>query len=120
MTRTVWLSAAFILSLAIAVLHNWAIANYVYWRYVWFDVPVHYLGGLTIGVFTVTLLRERRVAWFVAMVAAVIIGWEVFEYFFGIPRQSNYWFDTSLDVLLGACGAILAYITARFTIWRSA
>lgn len=119
MTRTAWLSAAFFLSLLIAFVHNWAVSNYVYWHYVWFDVPVHYLGGLTIGVFAVTLLKTRHSLLFAALVAGVIIGWEVFEFALGIPRKSNYWFDTSLDVLMGTCGAVLAYIAARFTIWRS-
>lgn len=119
MTRTAWLIAAFVCSIAIALIHNWAVANYIYWHFVWFDVPVHYLGGLTIGAFTVALLKTRRSLLFMAIIAAIIIGWEIFEYYIGVPRQANYWFDTWLDILMGTFGATITYVIARYTIWRS-
>ena len=117
--RTYWLSTAFLLSLLIAGLQQWAVSSSLYWRYVWFDAPMHLLGGLTVGVFLVTLLRSYHPFLFIAGIAAIIVGWEVFEFAIGVPRETNYVFDTSLDILLGTCGAAIAYIIARYTLWRS-
>ena len=117
--RFYWLLAALLLSLAVASIHYLAIDRFLYWHYVWLDVPVHFLGGLTIGTFLVYLSPRFRPRAYIAALVLVILGWEVFEYVFGTPKDDNYLFDTAIDLLMGALGAITVYIIARFTLWRS-
>jgi len=117
--RTRWFVLALFLASIVAGLQHWALADALYWRYVWFDIPMHYLGGLTIGALAVAFIMRYRPWIYVAAIAAIIIGWEVFEALIGSPREANYAFDTSLDLLIGTLGATTIYILARYTIWRS-
>lgn len=117
--RILWLSVAFILSSILAILQYFAVYNYLYWRFVWFDVPMHFLGGATIAAFLVALLMHFRPRLFVVGVVIISLGWEGFELLSGFPRESNFVFDTSLDLLMDALGAIVVYVIARKTVWRS-
>lgn len=118
--RLTWLSAALILSAGLAVLHYYALADFLYWRYVWLDVPVHFLGGLALAMLVIGVLRNFHPRTFVLSMAGVLIGWELFELVIQTTREANFVFDTALDVLMGTLGALVAYTLARFTLWRSA
>lgn len=119
MTSRVWLLAALFLALIFALLQQWAVADYLYWRHEWFDTFMHYLGGLTIGTFLVYLLSRYRPLAFALLFTFVAVGWEVFEFVFGLPRESNYAFDTALDLLMDVMGALTAHVLARVSLWRS-
>ncbi len=116
--RYSWLLPALLLSTLIAVLQHYAIANYLYWHYPWFDVPMHLLGGVVIATVLVAFFHEFRPKLFVVAAAAIFVGWEVFEFLLGFPREANYVFDTSLDLLNDTLGATLVYAIARITVWR--
>ena len=119
--RILWLITVLALATGLAVLHTWALTDYLYWYYLWLDVPMHLLGGLTLGMFLISLSRTWRPLLYVLGIAFMLLGWEVFEVLLGVGREAkNYFFDTSLDVLMGALGAMIAYFLARFTLWRSA
>ncbi len=113
-----WLLVALFLSLALALTNVWAIEHSIFWRYVWFDVPMHFFGGVALAVFAVGVLKKRRPVWFVVLLAAVFIAWEIFEYVFGVPKEANYRFDTALDFLMDTLGAVLVYGLARMTVWK--
>lgn len=113
-----WLLAALLASLLLAVLHFFALSEYLYWRLEWFDVFMHYLGGVAIATLLVALIKKFRPLAFVLVFALLMIAWEVFEYVFGIPKEANYKFDTSLDVLMDALGALTVYTIARLSLWR--
>lgn len=117
--RIRWLIAALVLSLILATAQQVAVAQYLYWRYEWFDIPMHFFGGITIATFVVALLRSFRPRLYILLFTVAVLGWEVFEYLFGIPREQNYVFDTALDLLMGTLGALITYTLARFTVWRS-
>lgn len=117
--RVSWLLAALLLSAALAALNLYGLHHYLYWRYEWFDVFMHFLGGLAIGAFLVGFLVRCRPLLYLVLFYALVVGWEVFEYLFGIPRASNYAFDTALDLLMDTFGAAVAYGAARFSLWRS-
>lgn len=119
MSSRLWLYAALVLSLLVAVLQQWAIADYLYWRYEWFDIIMHYLGGLTVGVFLVALLRKFRPRAFAILFVLVVVSLEVFEYMFGLPREANYVSDTLLDLVMDVLGGSAAYTAARYSLWRS-
>ncbi len=117
--RLQWLSYAFVLSLVLALLQAWALAEFLYWRYAWFDIPMHFLGGAAIAAFLVALLMHHRLKTFVVLMIVATIGWEVFEYLFGLPRESNYALDTALDLVMDTLGALTVYTAARLSVWRS-
>lgn len=118
--RLVWLLAALFVSGVLAFLQHIALADFLYWRYPWFDTPMHFLGGLAVGLFLAGVLGRRfKPLWFLMVLVAVFIGWEVFEYIIGTDRESNYVFDTALDLLMDTVGGLVPYTLARFTIWRS-
>lgn len=115
-----WLIAALILAAALAALHSYALDTYLYWRYVWLDVPVHFLGGVTLAMLFIGLIRNFHPKTFALLMACVLAGWELFELMIQTQREANFFFDTALDLLMGALGAIVAYALARYTLWRSA
>ena len=118
--RTRWLLATLALSVAIAAIHLYASENFWYWRYRWFDTPMHVLGGITIGALVVFLLGKDRPSTYIIIVAAIAIGWEIFEYAFGLTHETGYALDTIHDLANDAVGAGFIYFIARSTIWRPA
>lgn len=115
-----WLLATLALSLAVVSLHVYAIEHFWYWKHRWFDIPMHVLGGATVGAFFIALAPSRKPLVFLASMICIGVGWEVMEYTNGITNgEQGYWFDTWHDLLDDAVGAILAYLVARLTIWRS-
>lgn len=116
--RLQFLLGALALSLLLALLNAWALSEYLYWRYIWFDVPMHVLGGLALAAFAVGFLKDFKPRLFLLIITVLIIGWELFELSFGLPREDNYLFDTALDLLMGALGASVIYMLARTTLWK--
>lgn len=116
--RTWWLLVALFLCAVLALLNSWAIANHIFWYLVWFDVFMHFLGGLALGVLGVGLLKERRIELFVGGLALAFVAWEVVEYIFGVPREANYAFDTVIDLVMDSLGALVVFGVARRTIWK--
>lgn len=116
--RLRWLLFTLALATLLGTLEVWALADHLYWRYVWSDTLMHFLGGATIASFAVAIVHAFRPAWFIVLVTAMAVGWEVFEYSIGAPHKSNFAFDTSLDLLMDAFGAVVVYAVARRTIWR--
>lgn len=118
--RIYWLLAALVLSAILAGLQWWAVSDFLYWRYEWFDIPMHYLGGLAIATFMLALIPVRRPVLLLVLCVVFFVAWEVFEYVFGIPREANYALDTAQDLCLDFVGVATSYLAARFTLWRSA
>ena len=79
----------FLIALSIlAGIHMIALELFLYWRYLWLDVPVHVLGGVVVvlGAYTFNELKlplaHHLVASFwhtLIFVVSVMIAWEVFE-----------------------------------------
>lgn len=118
--RLYWLLTALVLAGALTYLQHIALANLLYWYYPWFDTMMHFLGGLTVAVFGIALLKKKRALVFLCGMIAIAVGWELFELGINAQREENFAFDTSLDLLMDALGMSIAYVLARFTIWRSA
>jgi len=104
-----------LLSLAFAVTHLVATAGSLYWYYWWFDILMHFWGGLLLGLGVHALCRLKsvsvRTTWFVVAVTitAAAISWELFEWFTGLYNPIRYTMDTTQDVLLGFGGGLLAH-----------
>lgn len=117
----------FILILIIGILHISAMEFYLYWTFPWFDIPMHFLGGLWVGVTSIwffffsghagkfTSQLTTRNIFTVSIASVIVIGilWEIFEIYAGVPMlTADYPLDTSVDLLVDILGAIAASIYA--------
>lgn len=80
---------------------------------------MHYLGGVTSAVCVSAFLLHRRDRTFIFLLTLIFIGWEVFEFVFGVAHKANYPLDTVIDLILDTLGALTVYAIARKTLWRS-
>ena len=102
------------------------IANYFYWywRIWWFDMPMHFAGGLWVGLSVLWFvflsgkfkgnIQQNALSIFTVGVFSVLtiaILWEVFEYIVQIlfPRGTPYdILDTTIDIFWGLTGGTIA------------
>ncbi|MEK9177375.1 MAG: hypothetical protein AAB923_03700 [Patescibacteria group bacterium] len=109
-------------ALVLALVHAAAVEHFLYWRFHWFDLPVHFLGGLLVGLSFTWLLayefvaatRRTRARFVLVMAAVLIVGllWEYFEYAIGVTKgQAGYWQDTAGDIVMDILGGATAYLT---------
>jgi len=112
---------ALYLIIIIAILHVTAITLEFYWTIWWFDVIMHFLGGIFIGMMGILMYRHfaevrrlfaGRSPVFVAFAAALGVGilWEVYEYFTGQTAATflSYPLDTAKDLVMDSLGGIAA------------
>lgn len=116
LTTVFFLVAGLILS----VIHAIALELYLYWKFWWFDIPMHFLGGVVVALLVFALydlkilvprsfLTTFKV---LSVVLAVAISWEVYEVMIGIPIESDYIFDTASDLVMGLLGGYVGYFVA--------
>lgn len=103
-----------------AVTHVLALELFLYWRYQWFDLPMHFLGGVVVALCFFSL-RDFRVPvpkrWYRLVpvtlgVLIVALVWEYYEVFIGIPIEPNYEIDTLSDLCMGTLGGMVGYFIA--------
>lgn len=91
----------------------------LYWFLWWYDGLLHFMAGVVLGltyVYFLSLIHPNRSRFtnlflFTAWVAAIGIGWEVFEYVFDISSSiEGYALDTATDIVADTIGAIFGYI----------
>lgn len=108
-------------ALITAFLYWIGLENYFFWYYPWYDIPIHLLGGLTIGFWGAALAARRGFrpwqAFIFCLLIAIAAGsiWEIFEYVTGISREIGYWFDTIKDLVDDILGTTVAVILYRIT-----
>jgi hypothetical protein len=114
----------FVLTLAVlATLHWLSLTFYLYWRWEWVDVLMHFFGGAVaaLGLFTVRDFLPRlpeRLEYVVPIMSGVIIItllWELFEFFVvGIPLDMpGIVFDTTLDIIMGIIGGFVGFLVGH-------
>lgn len=107
-------------ALLTAILHYVALVNFLYWNVDWFDIMMHFLGGVTMAYlalfvfFTSNYLphfaKHRDNLWLVffvvmAFTAVIGLGWELWEIFYGMTDIFSDKFDTILDLIMDILGA---------------
>ncbi len=118
--RLRWLLSAFGLATLLLAVHLYALQYYLYWYYRWLDTPIHILAGAMMGAAVIGVLLKFRPYSYLLAIAIGSLGWEWFEYLFGLSTgQPNYIWDTLHDILNDGLGAASIYILARYTVWRS-
>lgn len=97
-----------------------ALEQFLYWRIWWFDMVMHFIGGLIIGAVSVfittyiTPLKKYSFLVFLTLLVGVGVGWELLELTTGMFREENYTLDTSIDLLMDTIGAVVVYGAVRY------
>jgi hypothetical protein len=108
------------------VTHSIAQYAFLYWEYRWLDIPMHFLGGVWVGLMGLyavlhTKMGERyipaqfRTPLYAALGGALILGlvWEGYEIAFKFFEwgwfPDAYALDTLLDVVMDMLGGVLAW-----------
>lgn len=112
-----------IVSTMFAATHWVAVEASLYWHYWWFDVVMHFWGGLLIalGVFALTTFRRITLKPTISLVLGtalvLVLGWEYFEWQVGLFNPDIHLPDAIYDITLGLTGGLLGYlILKRFKI----
>ena len=115
---------SFLMLLLLIILHLAGSYYFLYWKFSWFDVLVHIVSGLWVGLLILWLaavfgqinsMKEYKAKTFlIAVISAVFIGviWELLENYTQITftKASGYGLNTALDILNDGLGGALAYL----------
>ncbi|MBI5134321.1 MAG: hypothetical protein HZA81_02980 [Candidatus Taylorbacteria bacterium] len=113
----------------VAALHWVASYKGLYWTLGWYDVMMHFLGGVWTALFLLWVSRTNLGAWLFSLttlrslvvgVIAVGVAWELYEIAFGFTfvTDSEYPLDTSIDLVMDTLGAIAVFLVYRRSIGK--
>lgn len=101
-----------------AAVHNFAVATSLYWYYWWFDVFMHFWGGIlvVVGVYALCSLKhvplKPTAILIFTTLGIAMFAWEVFEWKIGLSNPQYGLFDTIKDLLMGISGGLVGYFSA--------
>jgi len=113
------LLSTLVLAAVIALLQKIALAEFLYWKWWWFDVLMHFLGGVLvggIGLIASDFLKTPRVLTLIIALLGIGIGWEVFEWMFGLYDGAWDPVDTFTDLIMDTLGVLVVY--SGIKIWK--
>ena len=105
-------------SVSLAVIHIVALKFFLYWKYFWLDIPMHFLGGvvcaLGFSICTYSYFHSSRwaksVFGYIFFTVFVGVSWEVFEIVTGFSIIDEYFVsDTMVDLLMDIVGGVTGY-----------
>ncbi len=110
----------------LAITNFFATTYFLYWKYSWFDMPMHFLGGVCVALgfailpfFRITLPPQYRTLLpYLLFVFLIGIGWEVFEYVNGISLASadeRFLTDTLEDLFFDLLGGFVGFFVSKHT-----
>lgn len=114
---------ALLATVLLVTLHTVAIKHTLYWSYPWFDLLVHFTGGVALASLVLlflinnkpVLVEKDSKVYGITIIATLLLAtaWEIFEYKAGITFASNnYAADTFFDIIMTFIGSLA---TVRFT-----
>jgi len=129
------ISLKFIVGLFIFILcvHTLAVINNWYWTVRWIDIPLHFLGGLWLGIIFLHFIMPKLeitshkllISMILVVGFSVLVGvfWEFFEFLFDVfiargghfPPAQQGLADTMKDLFFDLSGGLAAFIINRFT-----
>lgn len=100
-------------AILVLVLHLVGMDKELYFHFFWYDILLHFLGGLTIALFLSIFIKNKWLVFWGMIVIA--IAWEVFEFYLNIAvdNPNEYIFDTVKDFIMDSLGAALAIFYKR-------
>jgi len=129
MSSKIIISLIALIAILIGILERTAQTYFLYYTIWWFDILMHFLGGLWVSLIAVWFYKaftrgksNSRKAYLISVVAILLVGisWEVTEVLFDIAPPGSYVLDTSLDLLMDILGALTGvYIVFRETLKES-
>lgn len=115
-------AGAFLTAVATAFFHFPGLDGW-YMQYWWYDIFMHILGGLAIGLLLASVARvfswrPRRLFWYIVIGTLCIgLAWEYFEIHYrltGHPIGSRlYYIDTVIDVIDDIIGGCIAFLLVK-------
>ena len=117
LSKKVWLFL--IISAIFAAVHTVAIYASLYWYYSWFDIVMHFWGGILValGVQALATLRifpcKPTYVTTILILVFLMVVWEIFEYAVGLYDPATHVFDTMKDIVVGFLGGTIGYILLR-------
>ena len=103
-----------LLAALISSAHILALSFSLYWILWWFDIPMHFFGGLWVALTSFWLYitigsdknpSKRCTALIVLLGVFIVgIGWEIFEYASGLSLGENFILDTTIDLIMDVLG----------------
>ena len=118
---------SFALLVLIALLHYIALDRAYYWTLSWYDIMMHFFGGLWVVLFITWVMRSgifhflpSHMSFVKILSIVILVGliWESYEVYFGLTFVSDpeYWGDTTLDIVMDIVGgSIGAFIFRKST-----
>lgn len=102
----------------LAGLHLLAVNYFLYWRFPWFDLLTHFIGGVWIAVFIawISMLRNK-IPYLVGSLLAVFafgVLWELFEVQNLIIDVETGALDSVKDIAIALLGGAIGAYFARF------
>ena len=107
----------------LALLYAYGMVEKLFFHIWWYDIPLHFLGGLAIAMAVLYVyyfaglfapVAAPRRFFLLALIAAIVVGiiWEIFEYVSGFTFTTGdkYVLDTLKDMGMDILGALVAYI----------
>ena len=104
----------------LAVAHILSLRFFLYWTYLWLDIPMHILGGIVVSLGFLWCTNIHRTGsqannLLLTLLVLLAVGtmWEVFEYTTGITKgQPNLVSDTVGDFVMNMVGGTLGFLLA--------
>lgn len=128
-SKKLYLYELLLVSILVSVLHFIALKFYLYWSTNWFDVLMHFLGGLVIGlialylIYSFSISREYSekhgfitIVHILSLVLVVGLMWELWELFMGFSLVLEDLSDTILDLIMDTLGGLFAFLYSRIKI----
>lgn len=112
----VWIFLA--VSSVFAAVHNFAVVTSLYWYYSWFDIIMHFWGGILVvlGVYAICSLKhvplKPTTLIIFGTLVTIMVSWELFERAAGLYDPTTYVFDVSKDLFVGLVGGLVGYLAA--------
>lgn len=107
----------------IGALNTIAYKLYLFWTVIWFDMIMHFLGGLFISLlfFAILSLLKSRLGYMEKLVLGVLftvlvgIAWEYYELIIQVTSlaKDGYWADTGMDIVMDTLGSIVGIVTVH-------
>ena len=121
------LISIFAFGILVGVLHGFAVAKSLYWVYDWFDIMMHFLGGLFVALVGIYLYeRFQKESFFTSPPSIILFNiiifvfiagllWETSELLLGVTYTDKemYGSDTKLDFVMNTVGAIAGYFYSK-------
>ena len=123
--KRILLAEIFFIGISVAVLHKIALSFSLYWTVLWFDIPMHFMGGALMALITLFIIYDSKffnfsvkkpiVVFVVALGITIIIGlsWELWELYMGFTNIYEDQVDTAADLINDILGASAVYLYSK-------